>query len=155
MQECALALRNRGIVLAVSSKNDEDTARLPFRKHPEMLLREDHIAVFQANWNDKASNIRAIARELSLGLDAMVFLDDSPAERQLVRRLLPQVAVPELPTDPALYVRTLLASGYFEAVAYSGRRPQACGILPQQQPARVLARGCGRSGGSTSLRSRW
>ncbi len=119
VQECALALRNRGIVLAVASKNDEDTARLPFRKHPEMLLREDHIAIFQANWNDKASNIKAIARELSLGLDAMVFLDDSPAERQLVRRLLPQVAVPELPADPALYVRTLLASGYFEAVAYS------------------------------------
>ena len=118
MQECALALRNRGIVLAISSKNDEDTARLPFRKHPEMLLREDHISVFQANWDDKASNIRAIARELCLGLDAMVFLDDSPAERQLVRSLLPQVAVPELPTDPALYVRTLLASGYFEAVAY-------------------------------------
>jgi FkbH-like protein len=118
VQACALALRNRGIVLAVSSKNDEDTARLPFREHPEMLLREGHIAVFQANWDDKASNIRAIARELSLGLDAMVFLDDSPAERELVRRLLPQVAVPELPADPALYVRTLLASGHFEAVTF-------------------------------------
>jgi len=106
-------------VLAVSSKNTDEVAREPFRKHPDMLLREDHIAVFQANWNDKATNIKAIAEELSLGLDAMVFLDDNPVERGLVRQLLPQVAVPELPEDPALYARTLLAAGYFEAVAFS------------------------------------
>ena len=112
-------LRERGIVLAVSSKNHDETARLPFRSHPEMLLRENHFAVFQANWNDKATNITAIANELALGLDAMVFLDDNPAERGLVRRLLPDVAVPELPADPALYARTLLAAGYFEAVTFS------------------------------------
>ncbi|HWT05270.1 MAG TPA: hypothetical protein VN224_05895, partial [Xanthomonadales bacterium] len=76
-------------------------------------------AVFQANWNDKATNVTAIAAELSLGLDAMVFLDDNPVERGLVRELLPDVAVPELPDDPALYARTLLAAGYFEAVAFS------------------------------------
>lgn len=120
VQRTALALRDRGIVLAVSSKNTDDVARRPFREHPEMLLREDHLAVFQANWNDKATNIKAIAEELSLGLDAMVFLDDNPMERDLVRSMLPQVAVPELPADPALYVRTLLAAGYFEAIAYSG-----------------------------------
>jgi FkbH-like protein len=119
VQRAALALRERGIVLAVSSKNTDEIARGPFREHPEMLLREEHIAVFQANWNDKATNIEAIAKELSLGLDAMVFLDDNPVERNLVRRLLPQVAVPELPADPALYARTLLAAGYFEAVAFS------------------------------------
>jgi FkbH-like protein len=119
VQHTALMLRDRGIVLAVSSKNHDEIARLPFRKHQEMLLREDHIAVFQANWNDKASNIVAIANELSLGLDAMVFLDDNPAERGLVRRLLPSVAVPELPADPALYARTLLAAGYFEATVFS------------------------------------
>jgi FkbH-like protein len=119
IQRAALALRERGIVLAVSSKNNDDTARLPFQKHPEMLLRENHLAVFQANWNDKATNIRAIAAELSLGLDSFVFLDDNPAERRLVRDMLPDVAVPELPDDPALYVRTLLAAGYFEAITYS------------------------------------
>jgi FkbH-like protein len=119
VQQAALMLRERGIVLAVSSKNDDQIARLPFQKHPEMLLRESQIAVFQANWNDKATNIAAIARELSLGLDAMVFLDDNPAERGLVRQLLPEVAVPELPADPALYARTLLAAGYFEATAFS------------------------------------
>ncbi len=119
VQQTALQLRDRGIVLAVSSKNEDETARLPFRQHPEMLLKEEHIAVFQANWNDKASNIQAIAQELNLGLDAMVFLDDNPVERNLVRRHLPQVAVPELPEDPALYARTLLAAGYFDAVAFS------------------------------------
>jgi FkbH-like protein len=89
-----------------------------------MLLREDHIAVFQANWNDKATNIKAIAEELALGLDAMVFLDDNPSERGLVRRLLPQVAVPELPDDPSLYPRVLMAAGYFEAVTFSAEDRQ-------------------------------
>jgi FkbH-like protein len=119
IQSTALALRQRGIVLAVSSKNNDETARLPFQSHPEMLLRENHVAVFQANWNDKATNIQAIATELSLGLESMVFLDDNPAERRLVRDMLPEVAVPELPEDPALYTRTLLAAGYFEAIAFS------------------------------------
>ena len=124
VQRTALALRDRGVVLAVSSKNTDEIARQPFRKHPEMLLREDHFAVFQANWNDKATNIKAIAEELSLGLDAMVFLDDNPVERGLVRRMLPQVAVPELPENAALYARTLLAAGYFEAIAFSGEDRQ-------------------------------
>jgi FkbH-like protein len=119
VQRLALDLRQRGIVLAVSSKNTDEVARVPFEKHPEMLLRLEHIAVFQANWNDKATNIQAIAGELSLGLDAMVFLDDNPVERGLVRKLLPQVAVPELPEDPAFYARTLAAGGYFEAVTFA------------------------------------
>ncbi len=119
VQRLALDLRQRGIVLAVSSKNTDEVARTPFQQHPEMLLKLDHIAVFQANWNDKATNIQAIAEELSLGLDAMVFLDDNPVERGLVRKLIPQVAVPELPEDPAYYARTLAAAGYFEAVAFA------------------------------------
>jgi len=119
VQRMALDLRQRGIVLAVSSKNTDEVARVPFERHPEMLLKLEHIAVFQANWNDKATNIQSIAAELSLGLDAMVFLDDNPAERGLVRKLLPEVAVPELPEDPAYYARTLAAGGYFEAVAFA------------------------------------
>ncbi len=119
VQQNALDLRARGIVLTVSSKNTDDIARTPFQKHPDMALREEHIAVFQANWNDKATNIKAIAQELNLGLDAFVFLDDNPMERGLVRQMLPEVAVPELPADPALYVRTLRAAGYFDAVAFS------------------------------------
>jgi len=119
VQRFALDLRQRGIVLAVCSKNTDEVARKPFEEHPEMLLKLDHIAVFQANWSDKATNIQAIAEELALGLDSMVFLDDNPAERGLVRKLLPQVAVPELPDEPALYVRTLAAAGYFESVAFA------------------------------------
>jgi FkbH-like protein len=128
VQRLALDLRQRGIVLAVSSKNTDEIARTPFEQHPEMLLKLDHIAVFQANWNDKATNIQAIAEELSLGLDAMVFLDDNPVERGLVRRLLPQVAVPELPEDAAYYARTLTAAGYFEAVAFASEDLKRAGF---------------------------
>jgi FkbH-like protein len=128
VQRLALNLRERGIVLAVSSKNTDAVAREPFEKHPEMLLRLDHIAVFQANWNDKATNIQAIAEELSLGLDAMVFLDDNPVERGLVRELLPQVAVPELPDEAANYARVLTAAGYFEAVSFAGEDLKRAGF---------------------------
>ena len=128
VQRMALDLRARGIVLAVSSKNTDEVARTPFEQHPEMLLKLDHIAVFQANWNDKATNIQAIAEELNLGLDAMVFLDDNPAERGLVRKLLPQVAVPELPEEAAYYVRTLAAGGYFEAVAFANEDLKRAGF---------------------------
>lgn len=118
IQQMALALRQRGIVLAVCSKNDEDVARVPFRDHPDMVLREEHIAVFVANWGDKATNLRAIAAALNIGLDALVFLDDNPVERAQVRRELPMVAVPEVPADPALYPRALAAAGYFEAITF-------------------------------------
>ena len=128
VQQLALDLRQRGIVLAVSSKNTDEVAREPFEKHPEMLLKLEHIAVFQANWNDKATNIRAIAEELSLGLDAMVFLDDNPVERGLVRALLPQVAVPELGEEPAWYTRVLAAAGYFEAVAFAAEDLKRAGF---------------------------
>jgi FkbH-like protein len=128
VQRLALDLRQRGIVLAVSSKNTDAIARMPFENHAEMLLKLEHIAVFQANWNDKATNIQAIAEELSLGLDSLVFLDDNPAERGLVRTLLPQVAVPELPPEPAYYARTLTAGGYFEAVAFAAEDLKRAGF---------------------------
>jgi len=128
VQRYALELRQRGIVLAVSSKNTDSIAREPFEKHPEMLLKLDHIAVFQANWNDKATNIQAIAEELSLGLDSFVFLDDNPVERGLVRKLLPQVLVPELPEDPAGYVRTLAAAGCFETVTFAAEDLKRAGF---------------------------
>lgn len=119
LQHYALELRKRGIVLAVCSKNDDDVARRPFKEHPDMILKEAHFAIFQANWTDKASNIEQIANSLELGLDSFVFVDDNPVERELVRQKLPGVAVPELPADPALYVRTLAAAGYFEATAFT------------------------------------
>ena len=119
VQAAALDLRRRGVVLAVCSKNDDATARQPFRSHPGMLLKEDDIAVFVANWEDKATNLERIAQRLEIGLDALVFLDDNPVERSQVRQALPQVAVPEIGADPSTYVRTLLLAGYFESVAFT------------------------------------
>jgi FkbH-like protein len=124
----ALELRKRGIILAVSSKNTDEVARSPFEKHPEMLLKLTDLAVFQANWNDKATNIQAIADQLCLGLDSLVFLDDNPVERGLIRHLLPQVAVPELPDDPSLYARTLAAAGYYEAISFSAEDLKRAGF---------------------------
>jgi FkbH-like protein len=143
VQRLALDLRKRGIVLAVSSKNTDEIARSPFEKHPEMLLKLDHFAVFQANWQDKATNIQAIAEELSLGLDAMVFLDDNPAERGLVRKLLPQVAVPELPEDPAWYARTLAAAGYFEAIAFADEDLKRAGFYQDNAKRATLQKQIG------------
>lgn len=120
VQQTAIDLRNRGIIVAVCSKNDDAVARAPFREHPDMLLREEHIAVFQANWTDKASNLEAIAKALNIGLDALVLLDDNPAERAQVRAALPAVAVPELPSDPSWFAWYLMSAGYFEAVSFSG-----------------------------------
>ncbi|SCA56276.1 HAD-superfamily phosphatase subfamily IIIC [Candidatus Terasakiella magnetica] len=119
LQNYVFNLRKRGIVLTVSSKNTDEIAREPFRDHPDMKIREEHIAVFQANWEDKATNIRAISETLDLGLESFVFLDDNPMERGFVRKALPQVAVPELPADASNYVLTLSAAGYFEAIHYS------------------------------------
>ncbi len=110
-------LQRRGVILAVCSKNDEANALLPFQNHPEMVLKTTDITCFVANWLDKAQNIRTIAATLNIGLDSLVFVDDNPVERGLIRRELPMVAVPEIPEDPAEYVRCLARAGYFEAVA--------------------------------------
>jgi FkbH-like protein len=115
-QQYVKALGERGVILAVCSKNDEVNAMEAFERHPEMVLKRDEIACFVANWNDKAANLRHIAKTLNIGLDALVFVDDNPAERDLVRRELPMVGVPEMPEDPALYVGTIAAAGYFEGL---------------------------------------
>ena len=119
LQKTIYEIRNRGVALAICSKNNEKNTLLPFKKHPEMILKEKHFAIIQANWTDKASNIKHISKSLSLGLESMVFLDDNPVERAQVRQELPEVAVPELPNDPSLYVKTLLSAGYFEAISFS------------------------------------
>ncbi len=116
IQRYARGLAHRGIILAVCSKNDEANALLPFEKHPEMVLKRSDIACFVANWNDKAANLREIARRLNIGLDALVFMDDNAFERNIVRQELPMVAVPELPDDPAHYPQIISDAGYFEAL---------------------------------------
>ena len=119
LQHYAKQLKERGIILAVCSKNDPKIAEAAFRDHPEMVLRRADIAAFQANWDDKAQNLKAIAARLNIGLDALVFVDDNPIERARIRQSLPMVAVPEMPDDPAHYVRCLADAGYFEAVAFT------------------------------------
>jgi FkbH-like protein len=116
-QQYADSLRRRGVILAVCSKNDEKVAREVFEKHPEMCLRSEHISCFVANWDDKATNLRRIAEQLEIGIDSLVFVDDNPAERAIVRRFLPQVAVPELPEDPAGYIRAVERHAYFQTVS--------------------------------------
>lgn len=118
-QRYVLSLRDRGYVLAVCSKNNEEAALEVFRRHPEMLIKETDISVFVANWNDKASNIEYIARVLNLGLDSVIFIDDSPFERSLVKTRLPQVAVPELPEDVADYCAAIEQSGFLEAIGFT------------------------------------
>lgn len=110
-------LWKRGILLAISSKNNPDDVFPVFEKHPDMVLRLSHFAAHRINWEEKALNIRSIAKELNIGLDSLVFLDDSPVERAKVRAELPQVLVPELPTDPALYRSALLELGVFDTLA--------------------------------------
>lgn len=113
------ALQKRGVILAVCSKNDEDKAKEPFEKHPDMVLKLDDIAVFVANWDNKADNIRKIQSILNIGLDSMVFLDDNPFERNIVRENLPEVCVPELPEDPAEYLEYLYGLNLFETASFS------------------------------------
>jgi FkbH-like protein len=119
-QHYAAQLGRRGVILAVSSKNDDTVARAAFEQHPDMVLRSADIACFQANWGDKAANLRAIAQQLNIGLDSLVFIDDNPAERAIVRRELPQVAVPELPEDVSGYAARVAAAGFFEATSLTG-----------------------------------
>jgi FkbH-like protein len=117
LQNYAKALARRGVILAVCSKNDKANALEPFDSHPDMILRRSDVACFIANWRDKPGNLREIAQRLNIGLDALTFVDDNPFERNIVRRELPMVNVPELPDDAVGYVDCLAAAGYFEAVA--------------------------------------
>lgn len=112
-------LAARGVVLAVSSKNDPANAEAAFAEHPEMILRQDDFAALEIGWGDKPTAIRRVAAQLELGLDSFVFVDDNPVERDLMRQTLPQVAVPELPDAPELFPTCLADAGYFEAIAFT------------------------------------
>ena len=119
LQRYMLDLKRRGILLAVCSKNNLDDAQLPFLQHPHMALRLEDFAAFRANWEDKAANLRAVARDLSLGLDSFVFLDDNQLEREWVRSQLPEVAIVELGSSPFHYLHQLDRGHYFEALSLS------------------------------------
>jgi FkbH-like protein len=110
-------LARRGILLAVASKNNPADAREVFEKNPEMVLKLDDFSAFEASWEPKAVTIARMARTLELGLDSFVFFDDNPAERELIRQALPDVAVPEVSEDPAGYIKILQEGLWFEAAS--------------------------------------
>jgi FkbH-like protein len=113
------ALADRGVVLAVCSKNDPKIAREPFLQHPEMILRLEDFAVFEATWEPKSVAIQRVAQLLNLGLSSLTFVDDNPYEREQVRTALPDVDVVDLPDDPAGYAAALAAYPYLELPSFT------------------------------------
>jgi FkbH-like protein len=116
-QQYCKQLSKRGILLAIATKNDEVNAKEPFEVNPNMLLKLDDIVSFQAHWRPKSESMRAIANELNLGIDSMVFFDDNPAEREEVRQNAPEVTIIDVPEDPADYIQALENSLFFETLA--------------------------------------
>jgi len=119
LQRTLKSLRNRGILLAIVSKNEEPVALEAIRKHPEMVLQLEDFAAWRINWQDKARNIIDLLSELNLGPQSAVFIDDNPAERARVKESLPEVLVPDLPQDPLLYPTALLSLRCFELPSLS------------------------------------
>jgi FkbH-like protein len=99
-QSALLQLANTGIILTICSKNNEEDVFEAWEKNPFMVLKKEHFSAYRINWNDKASNIKDLAKELNIGLDSMVFIDDNPSERELVKQMLPMVSVPDFPEKP-------------------------------------------------------
>ena len=130
-------LKTRGIIIAVCSKNTESVAKEPFEKHPDMILHLEDIAVFIANWENKADNIRKIQSILNIGFDSIVFLDDNPFERNIVRENIPDICVPELPEDPAEYLEYLYSLNLFETVSFSSEDAERT-LLYQKEAQRSV-----------------
>jgi len=139
-QRSVLALADRGILLAVASKNDLDTVERAFREHPEMLIRWEHLAAVRVNWEPKSRNLRAIAEDLNMGADALVLFDDNPVERAEVRANAPEVGVIEVPAQPAGYVRALRDSAYFDQTTLSDEDRGRAGMYGRERQRRALER---------------
>lgn len=131
-------LKNRGIILAVCSKNTDEIAREPFISHPDMVLRLEDIAVFVANWETKVSNIRYIQTVLNIGFDSMVFLDDNPFEREIVKAGIPEITVPDLPEDPADYMMYLRQQNLFETASYTQEDEQRTSLYREEAQRTIL-----------------
>jgi len=119
-----LNLHDRGVILALCSKNNEVDVLDVFRNHPETVLREEHLAHWQINWDDKITNLNRIAENLNIGLDSLVFVDDSQFECDLVREQLPQIAVIQLTSDPSAFIPQLSGSAYFDSLTFSAEDRQ-------------------------------
>jgi FkbH-like protein len=126
-------MKQRGVLLAVCSKNSEDIAKAPFMNHPEMVLRLTDIAIFIANWESKPDNINTIQKKLNIGFDSMVFLDDNPYEREIVRQSFPDITIPDLPEDPALYLDFLTSLNLFEVTSIANEDSQRTNYYQTQE----------------------
>ena len=132
-QEALKGLTNRGVALGIVSKNEESVALEAIDKHPEMRLRRDDFAGWRINWRDKAANVAELAKEVNLGLQSVVFLDDNPVERARVREALPEVLVPEWPADKTQYRKALLALRCFDLPALSDEDRQRVRMYAQDR----------------------
>jgi FkbH-like protein len=119
LQSWIKQLKQRGIILVICSKNTESIAKEPFEKHPDMVLKLDDFSMFVTNWNTKVENLRYIQSILNIGFDSMVFLDDNPFEREFIKKEIPEIEVPDLPEDPALYLNFLREQNLFETASFS------------------------------------
>lgn len=119
LQEEVLNLRERGVILALCSKNNEPDVLDVLNNHPEMLIKEKHVSTWQINWDDKATNLRRLAKELNIGLDSFVFVDDSEFEINLIREQLPEVATIHLTGNTSGYRSLLSSFGYFDSLAFT------------------------------------
>jgi FkbH-like protein len=118
-QRSILNLYNRGIILGICSKNNIEDVTEVLDKHPDMVLRSKHFSIIKANWQDKATNITNISKELNIGQDSLVFVDDNPFEINLVKTKLPDVKVIQLPKDPTSYADIIDSLGVFDSLSYS------------------------------------
>jgi len=138
-QKYILNLKNRGVILAVCSKNDIEVAKEPFIKNTNMILKLDDFSIFIANWDDKVKNIKKISNELNIGLDSLVFFDDNPAEREIVKMYLPEVTVIDVPKDPAYYARILELASPFEWIQITAEDKQRSDSYIQNSNRNKLA----------------
>jgi FkbH-like protein len=138
VQRAMLDLHRRGILLAICSKNNPADAMEMIDRHEGMLLRREHFAATRINWADKAQNLREIARELNIGIDSIAFLDDNPAERDWVRRQVPEVTVIELPADPMGYAGAIRGSPVFERLELSAEDRQRGAYVAGQRARQEL-----------------
>lgn len=138
-QKAILELYEQGIILAINSKNNEADVLQVLRDHPHAVLRQQHFAAICINWDPKPENMKRLAEQLNIGLDSMVFADDNPAERELMRQMLPEVATLDLPDNPALYAKTLRETNFFARASLTAEDRQRGAMYAAQRQRSQLA----------------
>jgi len=137
-QRVLLALYQRGIILAINSRNNEDEALRAIREHPYMVLREENFATMKINWSDKISNMKEIAEVLNIGLDSIVYFDDDPINRELMLKAIPQVMTVNLPDDPSLYASILMRINDFNTLSVTSEDRNRGAMYKQEQKRNEL-----------------